>query len=76
MAGIFRLDYPIFLRFNTLGVVIGIGEFIVLGYFCGESLPTLLAWLDKVSITMAVFIAAGIATSLYCWHHFTSSREA
>ena len=76
MAGIFRLDYPTFLRFNTLGVVIGIGEFIVLGYFCGDCLPTLLAWFDKVSITMIVFIAAVIATSLYCWHHFTSSREA
>ncbi|MHB8810176.1 MAG: DedA family protein [Desulfobulbaceae bacterium] len=76
MAGIFRLDYPTFLRFNTLGVIIGIGEFIILGYFCGGYLPTILAWLDNVGIAMIVFIGVFLATSVYCWHHFTSSREA
>jgi len=35
MAGSFGLDYRKFLRFNTLGVIIGIGEFIVVGYFFG-----------------------------------------
>lgn len=42
MAGIFQLNYPTFLRFNAIGVVVGIGEFIILGYFFGDQLPRLL----------------------------------
>ena len=34
MAGVNRLHYPPPFRFNVLGVVIGIGEFTILGYFC------------------------------------------
>ncbi len=41
MAGMFRLDYTTFIRFNTLGVIIGIGQFIVVGYFFAASLPTI-----------------------------------
>jgi hypothetical protein len=31
IPGIFRLNYGTFLRFNTLGVVLGISQFILLG---------------------------------------------
>ena len=42
MAGVFGLDYATFIRFNTLGILIGIGQFIVVGYFFGANLPSIL----------------------------------
>jgi membrane-associated protein len=42
LAGVFRLHYITFLRFNSLGVVLGIGQFILLGYFFGTHLESIL----------------------------------
>ncbi len=63
MAGMFRLNYATFIRFNTLGILIGIGQFIVVGYFFGEYLPSILEWADRCGTTilasLLVLIAAG-----------------
>ena len=63
MAGAFRLSYPTFLRFNTLGVILGISQFIVLGYFFGSHLDLVLGWLDRfglaVGLSCLVLILAG-----------------
>lgn len=74
LAGTFHLDYPTFVRFNTVGVVIGIGEFILVGFFFGGSLPRILHWLDQAGIALAILVAALIAATLVCWHHFGSSK--
>ena len=71
MAGIFRLNYATFLRFNTLGVVIGIGEFILIGYFFGGHITSILEWFSNMSATIAI-IAALIALGTFCsWYYFT-----
>jgi membrane-associated protein len=46
LAGAFRLDYGAFLRFNTAGVILGISQFILLGYFFGSHLGTILQWFE------------------------------
>ncbi len=48
LAGMFRLRYSRFILFNTLGVVIGIGEFLVLGYFFGNNLDSIIMWLARL----------------------------
>lgn len=63
MAGMFRLDYKTFIRFNTLGVVIGIGQFIVAGYFFGTYLPEIIACARRWSpyFFSLLFAALGLA---------------
>jgi len=71
LAGVFRLDYPTFLRFNTLGVVLGIGQFILLGYFFGNHLESLLAWLDRYGLLILALI---LGLSLFAWRYFRTSQ--
>lgn len=61
MAGAFRLSYPTFLRFNTLGVLVGIGEFVLIGYFFGAYLPQILAWLERFSVFVLIGIVIAVA---------------
>lgn len=67
MAGMFRLNYATFLCFNTLGIVIGIGQFIVVGYFFGEYLSLILEWVDRFSTTIIASISALIAAGTWYW---------
>ena len=67
MAGVFRLDYPTFLSFNTLGIVIGIGQFIVVGYFFGEYLPSILAFADRFSSPILASISVLILAGAWYW---------
>jgi membrane-associated protein len=73
MAGVFRLDYRTFLRFNTLGVIIGIGEFIVVGYFFGAYLSSIRAWFDQFSVVITI-TAAIILGSCGWWYYFVYRR--
>jgi membrane-associated protein len=70
MAGIFRLNYPTFLRFNTLGVMIGIGQFILVGYFFGGQLESILAWLQQVNLSVVISIVTLILLGLFCWRYY------
>lgn len=72
MAGTFRLDYGVFLRFNTLGVLLGIGQFIVVGYFFGSHLSDILGWLDRFGIT--IFACVLIAASAVVWRAFSTPQ--
>lgn len=67
MAGVFRLDYATFLRFNTLGVIVGIGQFIVVGYFFGEYLPSILAFADDFSTTIVATVAVLLSAAAWLW---------
>ncbi len=67
MAGVFRLDYSTFLRFNTLGIMIGIGQFIVVGYFFGDYLPSILDFAARFSTDIIVFVLAMIAIVAWYW---------
>ncbi|MGB8077176.1 MAG: hypothetical protein WCF09_04780, partial [Gallionella sp.] len=65
MAGMFRLDYATFLRFNTLGIMIGIGQFIVVGYFFGAYLPSILEFAARFSTTILTFLFALVAAGVW-----------
>jgi membrane-associated protein len=67
MAGVFRLDYATFLRFNTPGILIGIGQFIVVGYFFGEYLPSILAWADRFGAAVLALALALMAAGAWYW---------
>ncbi len=54
LAGAFRLDYRTFLPYNALGVILGISQFILVGYLFGSQLETLLAWLGRFGFTLGV----------------------
>lgn len=56
LAGIFRLDYGTFLRFNTPAVIIGISEFIIIGYFFGHHIGAILAGLHRYGLIVAVVL--------------------
>jgi len=56
LAGVFRLRYQSFLLFNTLGVIIGIGEFLVLGYFFGNNLDSIAIWLTRFGYIPLIMI--------------------
>lgn len=64
MAGMFRLNYLTFLRFNTPAVIIGISEFVLAGYFFGNHLDTIRAWLDDSALALALAAACLIVLGL------------
>lgn len=64
LAGIFRLEYPTFLRCNTPAVIIGISEFVLAGYFFARHLETLGRWLDdgaRIGLAVAAAILVGLS---------------
>ncbi len=61
MAGVFKLNYGIFLRFNTPAVIIGISEFIVLGYFFGNYIHVILDWLHRYGLVIGFIVICLIA---------------
>jgi len=47
LSGIYRIKYLKFLAYNVAGVTVGIGEFLVIGYFFGNSYKQVLAFVQK-----------------------------
>lgn len=70
MAGAFRLSYATFLPFNTLGVLIGISQFIVLGYFFGSHLPEILGWIDRYGMIIAAIVSTAVVA--VAWRRFAT----
>jgi membrane-associated protein len=69
LAGSFRLDYGTFSRFNALGVFLGIGQFILIGYFLGRHLPEILVWFERFGFWVgAMFLLLGLGLWRWlCW---------
>jgi membrane-associated protein len=70
MAGIFRLDYGTFLRFNTPAVIIGISEFIIIGYFFGNHLGTILTGLHRYGLALGLILLGLAALFLIVRRYF------
>lgn len=65
LAGAARVPYRTFLLCNTPAVVIGIGQFVLVGYLGGRHLPWLLAWLHGAgAVLLGVLL---LAAALYRW---------
>ncbi len=75
MAGIFRLDYLTFLRFNTPAVIIGISEFIIVGYLFGDHLDAILAWSHRYASTLAIAAVSLAALALMLRRHLDRRAE-
>lgn len=69
LAGIFRLNYGTFVRFNTPAVIIGIGQFILLGYFFGSYIRPITAWLHHYGFAV-VFVVLGLVAAFFLLRHF------
>lgn len=69
MAGVFRLSYRAFLRFNTPGVLIGISEFVIAGYLLGNHLDTFRTWLNEHGLAVGLVIVGVIALVVVTRRH-------
>lgn len=77
MAGIFRLNYATFVRFNTLGIIIGIGQFIVVGYFFGAYLPTIFNYAERYGVTsLSLLLAVSLVLASWYWRTRRKAHEA
>lgn len=64
LSGAFGQRYHRFVMFNSLGVILGIGEFLVIGYFFGSQLETVLAFIGRTTYwLMALFLT----TAAFFW---------
>jgi membrane-associated protein len=64
LAGVYKIKYAKFLAYNIPGVVVGIGEFLVVGYFFGTSYREVLRFVQKEIATIA-FSAILVLTTYY-----------
>lgn len=62
LAGTYKVSYPKFLVYNIPGVTVGIGQFLVVGYFFGTSYDAILAVVKNdatvVGIVTVIVLAA------------------
>lgn len=75
MAGIFKLNYLTFLRFNTPAVVIGISEFVIIGYFFGNHLHDILFWMKNYAPAAALVVVGLVALVLIVRRYFNWRAE-
>ncbi|OZB74248.1 MAG: hypothetical protein B7X37_06280 [Halothiobacillus sp. 14-55-98] len=74
LAGIFRLNYGTFVRFNTPAVIIGISQFIILGYFFGSYIRPLLNWAHQYGPALAL-IVVGLIAAFFLLRRFFSWQQ-
>lgn len=74
LAGIFRLNYQTFLRFNTPAVIIGISQFVIVGYFFGSYLPRIIEWGAQYGWPLIALIVF-IALAAWAGHRFNRWRQ-
>lgn len=58
LSGVFKIPYRDFLKYNIPGVLVGIGEFIVVGYFFGNQYSRILLILQKYTLAIVLFFVA------------------
>lgn len=56
LAGAYQQHYSRFFLFNVLGVILGIGEFLVIGYLLGNSLDEISLWIERIGVIPLVLI--------------------
>lgn len=56
IAGVYKIDYKKFLIFNTLGIIVGIGQFIIVGYLFGMHYKEILKTIETYFWVIIIFI--------------------
>lgn len=64
LSGVYDVPYRQFVLYNTLGVIIGIGQFLIIGYFFGSSYQLILDWTGKYGQIAGIALVA-ILVGLY-----------
>ena len=59
IAGNFKLKHSTFIKYNTLGVILGIGQFIAIGYFGGKHYKILLTMFSEYSLIILFLVISG-----------------
>ena len=65
LAGIYGISYRDFLKFNLPGILIGVGEFIAIGYFFGTHFETVFLILNRYFFVMLGAIVAFFGVRWY-----------
>jgi len=65
LAGVYKLPYKKFLPYNVLGVIGGIGQFIVAGYFFGSNFEAIFALLRDYSLYIVLLLILSISLYYY-----------
>ena len=65
LAGQYEIPYRKFLIFDTIGVLLGIGEFIIAGYLFGKHYKVLLDLIETYSIVFLFVVSIAILLYLY-----------
>ena len=72
MAGIFEVPFTTFLAYNIPGIIIGVGQFIVVGYFFGNKYELVLWIVERYMLLF--FVLAILVIGLY-WYMKKSRKE-
>jgi membrane-associated protein len=57
LAGTYEIPYPKFLKYNLLGIFVGIGQFIIVGYFFGNNYEKIIGLVGQYTfITIATVV--------------------
>jgi membrane-associated protein len=75
LSGIYGISYKTFLTYNLPGVLIGVGEFIVIGYFFGTHYETVFLILHRYLLVVLGAIAVFIAARWYMKSQRQESAE-
>lgn len=70
IAGIYRLDYRKFLFYNIPGVIIGIGQFIIIGYFFGKHFDLVL----KILSTYILIIVFLLICTIFLYYYLKKRK--
>jgi len=68
LAGIFKVPYRQFALYNIPGVLLGIGEYIVIGYFFADNYQQILAFIQKYTVEELSLLLL----LLWVWHRIRS----
>lgn len=74
LAGIYQVPYRSFLAYNIPGVVIGVGQFIIVGYLFGAHYGDFAPWFFARPVTLSIIVLALIA--LVFWRLHERGRKA
>ena len=64
LAGTYKVPYPRFLGYNVAGVTVGIGQFLIIGYFFGANYQTFLTAMRQDALVVAI-IAIFVLAAFY-----------
>ncbi|MDX1808137.1 MAG: LssY C-terminal domain-containing protein [Sulfurospirillaceae bacterium] len=70
IAGIYKLDYKKFLLYNIPGVIIGIGQFIIIGYFFGRHFDLVL----KIFSTYILIVAFVLICIIFLYYYLKKRK--